>query len=218
MRHLQKVHPDIDLDSLPEPDPNLYEAAPPVYVKEKKDQKRKSSGRPRGRPRKERKEKGYSYMDEIRWEEEGGGDCLSDDADLGEEDHDRAIKLLTGLLVKQDANLAPERGKKRLEDFTDADFDREMKELSVKKARAELREVEVRIREREERMNLYKIVKTQLNVLVDTAKVLVEDRLQSSTYAHPAGNRDKYGTLQPDVLHAFTRVPTDANDCTVTGN
>ena len=178
-----------------------------MYVKEKKDQKRKSSGRPRGRPRKERKEKGYSYMDEIRWEEEEGGECLSDDAELGEEDHDRAIKLLTGLLVKQETKSALERGKKRLEDFTDADFDREMKELSVKKARAELREVEVRIKEQEERMDLYKVVQTQLNVLVDAAKALLGDRLQDSTY----GNR-KYGPLQPDVLHAFTDTVTGGND------
>lgn len=198
MRHLQKIHPDIDLDSLPEPDPNLYEAAPPVYVREKKDQKRKSSGRPRGRPRKERKEKGYSYMDEIRWEEEEGGDCLSDEGDIGEGEGDRAIRLLTGLLVKQE-NLGPERGKKRLEDFTEADFEREMKELSVKRARAELREVEVRVKEREERIHLYRVLQTQLTLLVHAAKTLV-------------GDRDKFSS----DLHPFT--DPVATDSTVTGN
>lgn len=61
------------------------------------------------------------------------------------DEQDRAVKILTGLLTRtkgDESTLA----KKPLRQFTEADFERELKELSVKKARLELKELEERNR------------------------------------------------------------------------
>lgn len=74
---------------------------------------------------------------------EGSGDESDEEEEVDEQD--RAVKILTGLLTRtkgDDSTLA----KKPLRQFTEADFDRELKELSVKKARLELRELEERNR------------------------------------------------------------------------
>ena len=95
---------------------------------------------------------------------EGSGEESEEEEEADEQD--RAVKILTGLLTRSkgdESSLA----KKPLRQFTDADFDRELKELSVKKARLELKELE-------ERNRLYLKVSRGFDKLMKAADIYVE--------------------------------------------
>ena len=169
LRHIEKHHKDIDFKLLPEPSEQEYEPIKPVGRPEGSANKRlKTAKGPRGRPKKGSKRvksRGYDYMMAMRDEDSDDNNADEDIAD----DNDKAIKLLTGLLVKHN-----EGKMKRIEEYSDVDIEREMKEIGLKKARAELREVEIRIKEREERIHLYQEVKSKINLLANAAKVVIE--------------------------------------------
>lgn len=88
-------------------------------------------------------------------------------AKVEKSDHDQAVNLLTNLL---DDN----GGKKRLEDYTDEDFDRERKELRIKKARMEVKELEIRIKRQEEQKRMYQSVHEGFKNLVHSAKCIID--------------------------------------------
>lgn len=92
------------------------------------------------------------------------GDESEEEEEVDEQD--RAVKILTGLLTRtkgDDTGLA----KKPLKQFTEADFDRELKELAVKKARLELKELE-------ERNRLYMKVSRGFDKIMKAVDVYIE--------------------------------------------
>lgn len=85
-----------------------------------------------------------------------------------EDEQDRAVKILTGLLTKKggdESSLA----KKPVKSFTDADFDRETKELNVKKLR-----LEVKLMEEQNRL-CYKIGRG-IDKFMKALDVYIEDK------------------------------------------
>lgn len=92
----------------------------------------------------------------------------SDESEEEEEadEQDRAVKILTGLLTRTKGDEST-LSKKPLRQFTDADFDRELKELSVKRARMELKEIE-------ERTRLYLKVSRGFDKIMKAADVYIE--------------------------------------------
>lgn len=205
LRHIEKHHKDVDFSLLPTPMESDYEPIKPVGRPEgssgaKRPQAPKG---PRGRPRKldkVKKPRNYDYMMQMR--DEGSDD--QDDEDLPD-DNDKAIKLLTGLLVKHN-----EGNMKRIEDYSNAEIEREMREIELKKARAELKEVEIRIKEREERIDLYREVKSKINLLADFATVVIDGaglRAESREELYKLRNHD--GNVLQD---AFTELVHGNND------
>ena len=95
----------------------------------------------------------------------GNSDQVNDDKC---DQRDQAVKLLTNLLDAQ----CPD-GKKRLEDYTEEDFEREKKELTIKKARLEVKELEIRVKRQEEQKLMYQSVHNGFKNLVKTAKAVI---------------------------------------------
>lgn len=122
--------------------------------------------------------KGFVHRQKRKWMDE-----MSDDSDLGADDGDeqeKVVKILTGLLTKTRDSGKSDSGKKPLNRFTDSDFDRELKELAVKKARLEIKELEDRQREMDERIRMYKDIRKALSLWMDkeSNSILIPPRVK----------------------------------------
>lgn len=110
-----------------------------------------------------RKKRKYGY--DTGSDEEMGGDDDDDD-----DQQEKVVKILTGLLTKKGVG---EMTKKPLRNFTESDFDRELKELAVKKARLEIRALEDGQREMEERCKMYQDIRKAVNVWMEKESKLI---------------------------------------------
>lgn len=188
LRHIQKHHGDQDLQLLPCPRDDECE---PQNLKVRHEVGPRSRTKsPRTRAKRSRKSYSeYNYMTQMRDDSDDEDDGADVDA------NDKAIKLLTGLLVKQDAAMS--KGSKPVEDLTTGEIERELKEIELKKARAELKEVEVRIEERKERIALYNEVRTNLSSIAEAAKFV----LNNGTYQNRLGDKNVLEEAYSQLVH-----------------
>lgn len=107
-------------------------------------------------------------------------DYFEDDGD----DKDKVVQILTGLLSK---SFEPSQSgnRKPLKNYTEHDFDRELKELAVRKARLEVEDLQDRMRERSERTNLYQEIKVGFRSLVKAVNTIAEKNTESTPDPRP---------------------------------
>lgn len=120
------------------------------------------------------------YIDASTTEDSDQDDYIEDDGDSDQEDdQNKVVKILTGLLKQGSNNDRSE--KKPLSEYTDSDFDREMKELAIKKARLEVENLEDQMKERKERTKLYHEIRSGLKSFVESVSLLATTFSQSSS-------------------------------------
>ena len=81
------------------------------------------------------------------------------------EESTKAIKLLTGLFK--------DRQRPPLENYNDHDFQQEIKELEIKKARLQVRELEAKFERQEEEIKLYQEVAKEFNTIVQAVNMVI---------------------------------------------
>ena len=112
-----------------------------------------------------------------KWMDDESDDDEFEDGDDGDE-QEKVVKILTGLLTKRSGG--GEMSKKPLRNYTESDFDRELKELAVKKARLEVKALEDGQREMDERCKMYKDIRKAVNVWMEkeAAGMMVTPRVK----------------------------------------
>lgn len=193
-------------------------------VRERKNRER--SSRKRGRPLGRRSKRPRNSDDDSTRD--------TDDGNLGDEGNletNQIVTILSKLLgtppsaeSMATANSQVDEGmKKPLDKFTDADYDREIKELTVKKLRAELKEIEERTvnmrvirKESEERTQLYRKINHDFDKLIKFVDLVVRSEGQErrdliGTFVGRLANGD--GVAFPSLLEeAFAETISGSNN------
>lgn len=106
-------------------------------------------------------------------------------------DTDQAVEILTKLLASEERKVSKVSDNRRpLEDYCDADLDREVKELKIKRLRSEIQDLEERknerkakqrervlsMREKEERIKYYQKMNEGLHRLMKAADIIISNQ------------------------------------------
>ena len=138
-------------------------------------------------------------------------------------DTDQAVEILTKLLASEERKVSKVSDNRRpLEDYSDADLDREVKELKIKRLRSEIQDLEERknerkakqrervlnMREKEERIKYYQSMNQGLHRLMKAADIIISNQAPKCFQSSPApsmgretANASKERNLLEEAFH-----------------